>query len=196
LVLEIVGQNCLGHLFRDPDVEPVAGRVSSEVQLAQRRAARAESGTPHPHPVLEKAVDDADGFEDLERPWMDHRRPVPSTRRVGFIDEQALDTSPLQLCRQQEAGRPCSDHHDPRTGRAVVRLCRHILTVCRGSFAPIQECNGRLRAHRSPFASPGNASKTKPRSQPVTRQGARAPAIRGSSASLVCRPLCTRRSSS
>ena len=48
--------------------------------------------------------------------WMTVARSHP-TRRVPFVDEQAPDAAPLQLCGQQEAGRSCSDDHDLGFGR-------------------------------------------------------------------------------
>ena len=112
LPLEVLGQNRLGHLLRDADVEPVATAANREVDLAEHAARRVESG----HALLdargEQRLEEPQGLEDLERARMHDRRPVPVQRRRMGVDDAALDPAATKLRRQEQPGRACAHHEN------------------------------------------------------------------------------------
>ena len=70
-------------------------------------------------------------LEDLQRPFVNDRRPIPAERRVELVDQQARHVASLQLGRQQQPGRPGADHEHLRA--RIAHLNIHAAGYCRGA---------------------------------------------------------------
>jgi hypothetical protein len=114
--LQVFREDRFGHLLGDPDVEAVAAVGLGEFELTQNLAARAEAGRARPYTPLEEVLGEPERLEDLHRARVDHRRPVPSERRVARVDEEARDVPPRELSRQEEPRRAGTD--DRTCGRS------------------------------------------------------------------------------
>ena len=112
LPVEVVGQDRLGHLLRDADVEAVAAAADREVDLAEHAARGVEPREPLLDARGEERLEEAERLEDLEGARMHDRRPVPVQRRGMCVDEAARDAAAVELRRQEQPGRACADHEN------------------------------------------------------------------------------------
>ena len=108
--IEKVGEDRLRDLLGESDVEPVATSARPEVQFAQDVAIGLKPRRPGPHALREKPALEPERFEDLHRPRVHDRRPIPAPRSVQHVDQQARHVASLQLRRQQQPGRAGADH--------------------------------------------------------------------------------------
>ena len=117
LPVQVVGQDRLGHLFRDADVESVAAAAFREVDLAEYFA-----GGVQPRDLLlgaacEERRHDAERLEDLERARVHDRRAVPVHRLAMRVDQTARDAAAVQLRGQQQPRRARADHENAHVDR-------------------------------------------------------------------------------
>jgi hypothetical protein len=129
LRLEEVGEDRLGDLLGKSDVEPVAAPARPEVELAQDVAVRPKPRRSGPDALGEKPGFEPQRFEDLHRPRVHDRRPVPAPRSVQHIDQPARHVASLQLRREQQPGRAGADHEHLGTRIAHHRHWRGSLRI-------------------------------------------------------------------
>src|SRR5262249_51208271 len=122
LSAEVVGQNRFGDLFRDADVEAIAAAAGREIDLPEHASLRVEPGHALLDARREEGLDEADGFEGLERARMHDRRTVPVQRGAMGIGETAADPAAVQLGGEEEPRGTCAHHEDGDTRSHVDRL--------------------------------------------------------------------------
>ena len=114
MVLEVLGQDGFDNLFGQSQIEPVATAGQPEVHHTQGASVGAQLRPSDLHRLADKAVGDAQSFEDLDRPLMHDRGAVPAERRIMGVDQQAVDLASNQLGGQQKAGRARADDEGAR----------------------------------------------------------------------------------
>ena len=102
LVPEELGEDGFDDILGHAQVEAVtAARPTRGPPRQARSRVGAQSRPSDLHRLVEKAVDESQRFEDLDRPFVHDRGAVPAERRIMGVDQQAVDIAPTQLCRQQ-----------------------------------------------------------------------------------------------
>ena len=120
LPVEVVGQNLLGHLFRDADVEPVPAAAARQVDLAEHTSPGVEPCYPLLDAGRQERLEEAERLEDLERARMHDRRSVPVERAGMSVDEATRDVAAVELRREEQPGRACANHENGLTGSHVA----------------------------------------------------------------------------
>ncbi len=111
---QIVAEDGLRDLFRNPDVVGVAAAAKVQIDLAQHLAVGMDARAALLHARGQQRLDDAQRIEDLQRAGVDHRCAVPFQRPLVRIDQQALHAAPLQLGGGEQARRTGAHHQDCR----------------------------------------------------------------------------------
>jgi hypothetical protein len=80
---------------------------------------RSRIGPTTLHALGQEPVRDPERLEDLERPRVHDRRPVPAPPSVEGVDQQTPNVASLQLRRQHQPGRAGANHQHPCTGSLI-----------------------------------------------------------------------------
>ena len=101
VLFEESGQHRLGDLLGQAELVAVTARGEIQIQLGDDLAVGVKQRSARLDALADERLHDSERFEDLERPFVHDRRPVPPPGRVELVDQQARHVPPLELRRQQ-----------------------------------------------------------------------------------------------
>jgi hypothetical protein len=109
--MEIVGENGLGDLFGQTEIEPIDAAAGREIYNPEHPASGVDPDRSLSAPGVKEPINESQRLEDFKRTGMYHRGAIPVERRGSVIDQVTWYTAPLKLRSEQQAGRP-STHYE------------------------------------------------------------------------------------
>jgi hypothetical protein len=112
VLMEIAGEDGLGYLLGEADIEAVDAAATSEVDGPEKLAAGMDFDQALPAPGREELFGQPQGLEDLQGAGVNDGCSIPvEGRRLGF-DQVAGHSSALEFGGEEEAGWAGSDYQD------------------------------------------------------------------------------------